>query len=77
MPDAIFADPAVARIYDTFDGDRADLDVYVDLVRELGAVNVLDIGCGTGSLAVLLGGSGLHVTGVDPAVVSTWPGRRR
>lgn len=70
MPDAIFADPALARIYDAFDGERDDLDVYVDLVRELGARDVLDVGCGTGSLPVLLTRSGINVTGIDPAAAS-------
>lgn len=70
MPDAIFGHPALARVYDAFDDDRSDLDVSFDLVRELGARDVLDIGCGTGSLAVLLARSGIAVTGVDPAAAS-------
>lgn len=70
MADAIFADPALARIYDAFDAERDDLDVYLDLVRELGARDVLDLGCGTGSLPILLTGSGIKVTGVDPAAAS-------
>ncbi|MEZ0115327.1 SAM-dependent methyltransferase [Catenulispora sp. EB89] len=36
MPDPIFAHPRLAEIYDTFDGDRSDLDAYVALVGELG-----------------------------------------
>jgi SAM-dependent methyltransferase len=70
VPDAIFAQPMLARIYDAFDGDREDLDHYVNLVRELGAHHVLDIGCGTGALAILLAGIGVCVTGVDPAEAS-------
>lgn len=27
MPDAIFAHPVLARVYDAFDGNRADLDL--------------------------------------------------
>ena len=60
----------LARIYDAFDADRDDLDLYVDLVGELEARHVLDIGCGTGSLPVLLTRSGITVTGVDPAAAS-------
>ena len=60
----------LARIYDAFDGDRHDLDLYVDLIGERGARHVLDIGCGTGSLAVLLARTGITVTGVDPAAAS-------
>lgn len=69
-PDAAFADPRLAELYDVLDDDRADLDVYVDLIDELGATNVVDIGCGTGSLAVRLAGRGLTVMGVDPAAAS-------
>lgn len=70
MPDKLFADPRLARMYDLFDSDRADLDHYVDLLAELGASVVLDIGCGTGCLALLLADRGLTVTGVDPASAS-------
>lgn len=60
----------LARIYDAFDGERDDLDLYVDLVRELGAGQVLDVGCGTGSLPVLLARDGVTAIGVDPAAAS-------
>lgn len=70
MPDKLFADPRLARIYDRFDSDRSDLDHYVSLLEELGASTVLDIGCGTGCLALLLAERGLTVTGVDPAAAS-------
>jgi len=70
MPDAIFADPRLARIYDAFDGPRVDLDLYLGIAAEVKASRVLDIGCGTGSLAVLLASSGLEVIGVDPAAAS-------
>lgn len=70
MPDAIFAHPRLAAVYDAFDGDRDDLDAYLGIADELGADRVLDVGCGTGSLAVLLAGSGRTVMGVDPAEAS-------
>ena len=54
VPDAIFDDPRLAQVYDPLDPDRSDLDVYVDLVSELGARSVLDVGCGTGTFACLL-----------------------
>lgn len=60
----------LAGIYDAFDGDRDDLVPYVDMVREQGAQNVLDIGCGTGSLSILLSCAGVIVTAVDPAAAS-------
>ncbi|MFD4194747.1 class I SAM-dependent methyltransferase [Amycolatopsis thermoflava] len=70
MPDAIFAHPRLAQVYDTFDGERDDLDLYLSITDELKAERVLDVGCGTGSLAVLLAAKGRTVVGVDPAEAS-------
>ena len=70
MPDAIFEDPRLARVYDPLDPNRSDLDVYVDLVEELDARSVLDVGCGTGTFACMLARRGVHVTAVDPAAAS-------
>ncbi|MCA1601190.1 MAG: class I SAM-dependent methyltransferase [Acidobacteria bacterium] len=70
MPDAIFAHPRLAPIYDAFDGDRDDLTAYLNIADELGADRVLDVGCGTGCLAILLAESGRTVVGVDPAEAS-------
>ncbi|GAB3244837.1 methyltransferase domain-containing protein [Nocardioides dilutus] len=70
MPDPHFADPQLARLYDAFDSQRSDLDHYVGLVEELGASRVLDIGCGTGVLALMMADRGMEVIGVDPAVAS-------
>lgn len=67
VPDAIFSHPRLAPVYDTFDGDRDDLDFYLSLADELGARTVLDVGCGTGCLAVRLAASGRSVVAVDPA----------
>jgi SAM-dependent methyltransferase len=67
MPDAIFDHPRLVAIYDALEPDRPDLDVYVDIARELGARSVLDVGCGTGTFALLLADHGIEVTGVDPA----------
>ncbi len=70
MVDALFADPRLAALYDAFDGARDDLGHYHQLLRELGSHRVLDVGCGTGSLALLLVHDGFDVTGVDPAEAS-------
>jgi SAM-dependent methyltransferase len=70
VPDAIFAHPRLAAVYDAFDGRRDDLNSYLALADELSADVVLDVGCGTGSLAVLLASGGRTVVAVDPAEAS-------
>jgi SAM-dependent methyltransferase len=82
VPDRIFADPRLARMYDPLDPDRSDLDAYLALVDELGASSVLDVGCGTGTFACLLAQRDVDVVGVDPAeasldVARTKPGADR
>jgi SAM-dependent methyltransferase len=62
-----FDDPRIAGVYDSFDFDRTDLDAYLAIVSELGASRVLDLGCGTGTLAIMLASSGLDVVALDPA----------
>jgi SAM-dependent methyltransferase len=80
--DAHFAERRLAEVYDPLDPDRSDLDAYAAMVEEFGAGSVLDIGCGTGTLACLLARRGLTVTAVDPAqaslaVARTKPGADR
>jgi SAM-dependent methyltransferase len=70
VADAIFEDPRLAAMYDELDPDRSDLAVYGSIAHELGARSVLDVGCGTGTFALLLADAGLDVTGVDPSKAS-------
>jgi SAM-dependent methyltransferase len=70
MPDAIFAHPRLAPLYDAFDGPRDDLPAYLALAAELNADRVLDVGCGTGSLAIALARAGRTVVAIDPAAAS-------
>jgi SAM-dependent methyltransferase len=70
MPDAIFSHPRLAQLYDAFDGPRDDLAAYLAIAAELNADRVLDVGCGTGSLAIALARAGRTVVAVDPAAAS-------
>lgn len=68
--DEEFRHPRLAAMYDALDGNRSDLDTYLAIAQELQAQRVLDVGCGTGTLALMLVDLGLAVTGVDPAAAS-------
>ncbi|HEX2809778.1 MAG TPA: class I SAM-dependent methyltransferase, partial [Kineosporiaceae bacterium] len=77
MVDALFEDARLAAVYDLFDDDRGDLAAYVGIADELGARLVLDLGCGTGTFALLLAARGRTMIGVDPAAASLDVARRK
>ena len=67
-----FHDPRLVTLSLTLDEGRDDLGFYLDLARRLQVgverpLVVVDIGCGTGELAVALAARGCAVTGVEPS----------
>jgi ubiquinone/menaquinone biosynthesis C-methylase UbiE len=70
VPDDLFEHPRLAALYDALDPDRSDLDPYLAMITEFAATDVVDLGCGTGVLALLISAQGTPVVGVDPAAAS-------
>ncbi|MGA0204608.1 MAG: hypothetical protein ACO3LC_03485, partial [Ilumatobacteraceae bacterium] len=57
---------AIADVYDAWYGDITDLDASVDfLARFTGEGRVLELGIGTGRLAVPLAATGASIVGID------------
>jgi SAM-dependent methyltransferase len=67
---AEFNDPRLVPVYDAAFPWSRDDDFFLGVVNETPAVRVLDLGCGTGRLALAMAAAGHEVTGVDPAGAS-------
>ena len=63
----VFCQKGQIQVPDNQHSERRDLIPYVDMIKKLKAQNVIDFGCGTGSLALLLEQESIDVVGVDPA----------
>ena len=77
MRDAEFSDPRLVEVYDAECPWAVDDDFFVALVNEARNSRVIDLGCGTGRLAVALAAAGHQVTGVEPALASLAAARRK
>ena len=75
--DRLFAEPALAELYDAFCIGRRDFDFYLPLV--MSANRVLDVGCGTGELLRLAREAGHtgRLCGLDPAEAMLKQARKR
>jgi len=65
-----FRDRRLVTVYDAECPWSRDDDFFLSLVDETPAARVLDLGCGTGRLALGMAAAGHTVTGVDPARAS-------
>lgn len=63
---AHYADPDLITLYDLESPERADHDYYLTLATRPN-MRVLDVGCGTGTLAMRFASLGHTTTGADPA----------
>ena len=57
VEDALYRDAGLVQFYDAVNGWGEDFDFCLDFAK--GAGSLLDIGCGTGSLAARLAGDGM------------------
>ncbi len=76
--DPIYNDPALVQFYDAANSARDDYDMCLALAAEgpQPARTVLDLGCGTGTLAAEMSAR-CTVTGVDPAAAMLNVARKR
>ena len=70
MRHAEFEDPRLVTVYDAECPWSRDDDFFMSVVNETPNARVLDLGCGTGRLALGMAAAGHLVTGVDPARAS-------
>jgi len=71
------SDPRLIALYDDDNPDGPDHDHARALAEEIGARTIVDLGCGTGQLAVTLARPGRTVIGVDPDSTAIGYARRR
>jgi ubiquinone/menaquinone biosynthesis C-methylase UbiE len=67
MRNAEFNDPRLVKVYDAECPWSRDDDFFLSVVSQTPGARVLDLGCGTGRLALGLSAAWHTITGVDPA----------
>jgi SAM-dependent methyltransferase len=72
-----FEDPRLVEVYDAEFVWGWEDDLFMSVLAERSARRVLDLGCGTGRLAIAMAGAGHEVTGVEPARASLEAARRK
>jgi ubiquinone/menaquinone biosynthesis C-methylase UbiE len=72
-----FTDRRLVEVYDAENVWGWDDDFFLAALAERVAPRVLDLGCGTGRLAIAMAAAGHEVTGVDPARASLDAARRK
>jgi ubiquinone/menaquinone biosynthesis C-methylase UbiE len=77
MRHAEFKHPVLVQVYDAMFGWSRDDDFFMSVVDATPASRVLDLGCGTGRLAIAMTAAGHRVTGVDPARASLEAARNK
>ncbi|WP_052665256.1 class I SAM-dependent methyltransferase [Nitriliruptor alkaliphilus] len=70
MEQAEFRDPRLVSVYDAEYGWSRIDEFFLAVANETPRVRVLDLGCGSGRLALALAAAGHQVTGLDPAAAS-------
>jgi ubiquinone/menaquinone biosynthesis C-methylase UbiE len=72
-----FEDPRLVEVYDAENVWGWDDDFFMSALAERSAPRVLDLGCGTGRLAIAMAAAGHEVTAVDPARAAIEAARRK
>lgn len=72
-----FNHPRLVEVYDAECPWSHDDDFFLSIANKLPSARVIDLGCGTGRLAIGMATAGHRVTGIDPAAASLEAARRK
>ncbi|WP_436522046.1 class I SAM-dependent methyltransferase [Actinoplanes sp. HUAS TT8] len=72
-----FHDPRLVEVYDAECPWGWDDDFFMAVLAERSAHRVIDLGCGTGRLAIAMAEAGHDVTALDPAAAALAAARRK